>query len=87
MKVLVIILLDKSRKHYDKKSTQHYYVEDSSSVNTKTEKRKELPLTNSPRTSIQLHCVTQYSLPQTGCLVYFCIFTDSLQFQPNSTFP
>lgn len=37
MKVLVITLLGKNRK-YGKKSIQHHYVEDSSSVNTKTEK-------------------------------------------------
>lgn len=40
MKVLVITLLDKNAKHCDKKSIQHYYVEDSSSVNTKTEEGK-----------------------------------------------
>lgn len=54
------------------KSTKHYYVEDSSSMNTKTE--RQLPLTNIPWTSVQLPLVTHHSLPQTGNLLYLCIF-------------
>lgn len=41
-------------------------------MNTKTE--KQLPLTNIPWTSVQLPRVTYRSLPQTGNLVYLCIF-------------
>lgn len=69
------------------KSTKHYYVEDRSSMNTKTE--RQLPLTNIPWTSVQLPLVTHHSLPQTGNLLYLCIFffPDSLRFQPNSIFP
>lgn len=52
-----------------KKSIKRYYVGDNSSMNTKTEKGKQLSLTNIPWTSIQLPCDTYCSLPQTGHLV------------------
>ena len=56
-----------------KKSIKRYYVKDNSSMNTTTEKGKQLPLTNIHWTSIQLPCDTHCSLPQTGRLVHLSI--------------